>query len=142
MEYARVTRDIAQPADDVWDEIKAFGGIAAWVAGVTDCVLEGPETIGVVRRVQIGERQAREQLIANDDQRRQLSYAVLAPHSLPAANVRSTITVAPVGAASARVVWFSEAEMDAPNPALTDRIEGFFAASLARLDQICTARAV
>ena len=141
MEYARVARDIGRTADDIWDEVRAFGGIAAWVAGVTDCVLEGPETVGVVRRVRLGEREVREQLIARDDQRRQLRYAVLAPHSLPVANVRSTITVEPTGAASARIVWFSEAEMDAPDPALTDRIEGFFAASLARLDQLCTARA-
>lgn len=139
MEYARVSRDIGRSADDVWITVKPFGGIAAWVAGVTDCVLEGPQNIGVVRRVQIGERIAREQLIANDDGRRQLSYAVLPPHSLPAANVRSTITVEPVSATSARVIWSSEADMDAPNPALTERIESFFAASLARLDHLCAA---
>ena len=140
MEYARVTREIAQPADDVWEEVKAFGGIASWVSGVTDCALEGPESVGVVRVVQLGERQAREQLLAIDDRGRRLSYTVLPPHSLPAEDVRSTLVVEPLDATTTRITWFSDAKMDAPNPVLTDRIEGFFAASLAQLERVCAER--
>lgn len=140
MEYARVTQDIAQPAERVWAEVKEFGGIRSWVAGVSDCRLERQDGAGAVRVVTLGGREVREQLVEIDDAGRRLTYAVLPPHSLPASEVISTILVEAIDAAHARVTWFSEAELDAPNPALTDRITAFFAASLANLDRVCSGR--
>ena len=141
MEYARVMRDIAQPAERVWAEVRAFGSIALWVAGVSDCVLENGDGLGAVRVVSLGGRQVRERLLAIDEAGRRLTYAVLPPHGLAASEVISTIVVGSIDAARARVTWFSEADLDSAAPALTDRIEGFFAASLANLEQLCGAHA-
>ena len=137
MDYARVTRDIAQPAERVWAEVRAFGDIASWVAGVSDCRLEDGDDVGAIRVVSLSGRQVREQLVAIDDAVYRMVYAVLPPHSLPASDVKSTIMVESVGAGHARVTWSSEADLDAPDPALTARIESFFAASLANLEQRC-----
>lgn len=136
MEYARVAREMDLPADRVWRVVRDFAEIAGWIAGVTDCVLEnGPAGIGAIRVASLSGRRVREQLLAIDDGARRLTYAVLAPHSLPAENVRSTILVEPVDEQRARATWFSEADLTATNPELTRRVEDFFAASLARLEQ-------
>lgn len=140
VEYARARRVLRAPLNAVWDVISRFGGVEAWIVGVSACSLDG-EGVGAVRTLQLQGRSAREQLIKLDPAAHTLTYAILEPHALPAKDVRSTITLRAIAADQTEAVWVSKARaFGVPPEALGARINEFYARSLAQLEQLLDAR--
>ncbi len=132
--YARVRVVLDHPIDEVWAIAGEFGGLETWADGVSACTIEGAG-VGTVRCVTRG-GVVREQLETLDPHRHQISYRILAPHALPAEDVRSAITLRALGPRTTEIVWRSEAGRfhAAPGP-LGARIESFYRASIQGLEQ-------
>jgi mxaD protein len=139
IEYARAERVIDQPVDRVWAVAGRFGGVEQWIDGVTACSVEG-EGIGAVRTVTRNGNSVREQLDRRDPALFEISYVILPPHPMPAANVRGTLTLSPEGERRTRAVWRSHAtDFQMPPDALGARISAFYAASLEGLARLLSA---
>jgi uncharacterized protein YndB with AHSA1/START domain len=135
IEYARVERVIDHPIAEVWAVAGEFGGVETWIDGVTACTVEG-EGIGAVRTVTRNGNSVREQLDRHDSDAHEISYLILDPHPMPAANVRGTITLAAAEEGRTRILWRSHASDFAMEPqALGARIAAFYAASIDSLDR-------
>jgi hypothetical protein len=83
-------------ADEVWRFIRSFGDYA-WSGVESDTIIEDGKSgdqVGAVRRVQVGERLIRQQLLAHSDIGRFYTYAYLEP--APVHNYQATIRVVPV----------------------------------------------
>ena len=137
-EYARVTVMLNHPIDKVWAVAGRFDGLEAWVDGVSACSVTG-EGVGAVRTITRGGI-VREQLETLDPGRHEISYRVLAPHSLPADDVRGEITLRALGPAMTAFVWRSDAARfhTSPGP-LGERIEDFYRASIQNLERMLAA---
>jgi hypothetical protein len=135
LEYARVCRVFTHDRDAVWSHVGDFGGIARWVQGVLACEVSG-DGIGAIRIVTMKGRQVRERLAGFDPLRRVISYQILPPHSLPVADILSTIEVAEFGTGGAEVTWQSQAVFDGDVAPLRAAIEAFFLTSLDNLHRL------
>ena len=134
-EYARVRAKIVAPVNEVWRILAEFGGVERWVAGAETCVLDGGG-VGAVRTIGLAGRSVRERLDYLDPGRRSLSYSILPPHSLPASDVRATITLRDLGEAT-EFTWVSDAaQIDGDADALRARIEAFYRASIDNLTRL------
>ena len=139
IEYARVERVIDHPIAKVWAIAGTFGGVESWIDGVTACAVEG-EGIGAIRTVTRNGNSVREQLDRHDPEIHEISYAILDPHPMPAANVRGTIILAAAGEGRTRILWCSHAsDFTMPPEALGERISAFYAASVDGLDRLLSA---
>jgi hypothetical protein len=112
-------------ADTVWSFIRSFGDYA-WAGVESETIIEdgkAGDQVGAVRRVQIGERVIRQQLLAHSDVKRSYTYAFLEP--APVRNYQATIRIVPVvETGQAFVQWW--ATFDCPEDAL-DHWTRFFA---------------
>jgi carbon monoxide dehydrogenase subunit G len=88
---------IAASPDEVWAKVGDFGGIGEYFPGIESCRLEGEDRVIGLFGMEI-----RERLMARDDERRTLTYSVVA--GVPIDSHRATITVDPEGDGS-RVTW-------------------------------------
>ncbi len=89
----------AHPADAVWCMIRDFGDYSVWIAGVDESVIENGkpgDAVGAIRRVTMGERVIRQQLLEHSDLERTYSYNFCPPSPLPVAGYLATIKVTPV----------------------------------------------
>jgi uncharacterized protein YndB with AHSA1/START domain len=135
-EYARAEGMIDHPIDRVWAVAGRFGEVDRWIDGVTACTVEG-EGIGAVRTVARGGGSVRERLDRLDPAAHEISYVILPPHPLPAANVRGTITLTAEGEGRTRVTWRSHAtDFEVPPNVLGARISEFYLASIAGLGRL------
>jgi hypothetical protein len=133
--YASVRMALEYPIDAVWAVAGRFDGLEAWADGVSACSVEG-DGVGCVRTVTRG-GVVREQLESRDPGRHQISYTILAPHALPADDVRGEITLTALGPEATQIVWRSEAaRFHAPPEALGERIEAFYRASIGGLERV------
>ncbi len=130
-----VNEEIAASAAAVWEKIRDFGGIAAWMPGVEKCAVEG-EGVGAVRTVSMGPMEVRERLEALDDTARSLSYSILAGR-LPVENYLGTLTVVETGPKSSRVNWSARYDVSdgTPEEGIRDAVSGAYKGSLAALKQ-------
>jgi Polyketide cyclase / dehydrase and lipid transport len=83
-------------ADEVWAFIRSFGDYA-WAGVESETIIEDGKSgdlVGAVRRVQVGERLIRQQLLAHSDIDRSYTYAFLEPAQVR--NYQATIRVVPV----------------------------------------------
>lgn len=139
IEYARAERVLDHPIADVWVIAGSFGDVERWIDGVTSCILEG-EGIGAVRTVTRNGNSVREKLDRHDSDIHEISYVILDPHPMPAANVRGTITLTAEGEERTRILWRSHAsDFTIPPEALGERISAFYAASILGLDRLLSA---
>lgn len=139
--YASVCVVLDHPIDSVWAVAGRFGGLEAWVDGVSACSVEG-EGVGAVRTVMRGGA-VREQLECCDAVRHQISYTVLAPHALPADDVRGEITLTAMGPEATEIIWLSDAAgFHAPPGALGKSIEAFYHASIRGLQRLLAANRI
>jgi hypothetical protein len=133
IEYARVERILDHPLAAVWAWVGDFGGVDAWIDGVTECRVTG-EGIGAVRTVTRNGSRVRERLDHLDPEAHEIAYRILDPHPLPAGDVHGLIALVPQGEAGTRIVWRSEArDFRVPKAELGTAITGFYAASIDRL---------
>jgi len=135
LEYANVSRVFAHDRDIVWHYAGDFGGIAAWIQGVAACDVSG-DGVGAIRTVTINGRQVHERLAHWNPERRVISYQILPPHSLPMADILSTIEVLAHGAGGAEIIWRSQAVFDGDVAPVRAQIEGFFLSSLDNLHRL------
>jgi hypothetical protein len=83
-------------ADEVWAFIRSFGDYA-WAGVKSETIIEdgkAGDQVGAIRRVQVGERLIRQQLLAHSDIGRSYTYAFLEP--APVRNYQATIRIVPV----------------------------------------------
>jgi len=134
MEYVRVTQEIARPPDEVWRQVGDFGGVIAWVDGITACAVTG-QGIGAVRLITRNGRQVRERLVAWDPHSHVLAYELVPPHVLPACDIRSTLELS--GDRERTLVqWRSEARIVDDAERLLGFVEPFFRTSLDKLRRL------
>jgi hypothetical protein len=132
-DYVSVHVVLDHARERLWTFIASFGGVDRWIDGVESCVLDG-EGAGAVRTLVRNGATVRERLDLVDDERFEVAYTILEPHSLPARGVRSVIRLNRLGPATTEITWSSSAEsFSAPPEALATRIEAFYRASLRRL---------
>jgi hypothetical protein len=83
-------------ADEVWAFIRSFGDYA-WAGVESETIIEDGKSgdqVGAIRRVQVGERLIRQQLLAHSDIGRSYTYAFL--ELAPVRNYQATICIVPV----------------------------------------------
>ncbi|HEY1559278.1 MAG TPA: SRPBCC family protein [Caulobacteraceae bacterium] len=133
--YADVRVVLEHPVDAVWAAVAEFGRIDRWAAGVSSCTADGHGP-GMIRTVSLAGRKVREQLETIDPAGRSLSYRILPPHGLPAADVRSEINLIQCDDGVA-MRWRSVAtDLEVPAEQLGARIEGFYRRSIEGLDRL------
>ena len=134
-----VKAEIAAPAQDAWQRLRDFGGLAAWMPGIESCQVEG-EGIGAVRSVGFpGGAGVKERLESLDDATRTLSYSIV-DGPLPVQNYLATIRVSEAGDAACRIDWSARFDLpegmkeDAIAPALQGAYGGAMAALKKKLE--------
>lgn len=105
-----VSEDYSAKADEVWQKLADFGGLAGWMPGVERCEVEG-EGVGAVRTIAMGPVEIVERLEAFDADGRSLSYSLL-EGPMPLANFLATIQVRETGPSGCHVDW--SARFDLP----------------------------
>ncbi|HEY2203916.1 MAG TPA: SRPBCC family protein [Pseudonocardia sp.] len=108
-------------ADEVWQIVRQFNGLAEWHPVIAESKIESgsAQEIGAVRRLTLADgSQVAERLVSMDDDERSYTYAFTDPGTMPVRSYKSTIRIAPVTATGQSFVewwaWFdSEAEVEA-----------------------------
>jgi len=128
--YVSVTALIEQPIAKVWPVIAAFGGVQHWIAGVTDCTVEG-SGVGMVRTVHANGTSVRERVEAIDRDAHVLRYLILPPHSVPVDDLHGNIALRAVDDRVTEMTWSSDAtRFHAPQDAVAARIDAFYRRSI------------
>src|SRR4051812_47691261 len=63
--------DIERPADEVWNVVRDFGGIGAWMPGIDSCRVEGEDRVLEMMGMELTEK-----LLRSDDDTRTLAYGI------------------------------------------------------------------
>ena len=124
---------LAAPAQDVWNVIGKFGGLADWHPAAVACVLseQGPDTI---RTISIpGGGSLVEKLEAHDDAAMSQTYSIV-DGPLPVAGYVSTIRVLSDSENSCRVHWAGRFDASgAPDEVAQKVVRGIYTAGLSAL---------
>lgn len=112
---------IPADADELWQLVRDFNGLAEWHPAIESSEIEGAGpagSVGCVRRLTLGDGGVvRERLVALDDTDRSYTYDIL-DSPFPVRRYRSTIRVAPVtSTGEAFVEWWSEYDADSADEA-------------------------
>jgi len=103
---------VGAPPDEVWAKLGDFGGIGEYFPGIESCRLEGDDRVIGLFGMEI-----RERLMTRDDQKRTLTYSVVA--GVPVESHSATITVEPEGDGS-KVTWSYAVTPDEMAPVFGD----------------------
>jgi carbon monoxide dehydrogenase subunit G len=103
---------VGAPPDEVWAKLGDFGGIGEYFPGIESCRLEGDDRVIGLFGMEI-----RERLMTRDDQKRTLTYSVVA--GVPVESHSATITVEPEGDGS-KVTWAYAVTPDEMAPVFGD----------------------
>lgn len=109
-----VRRDYAHDADRVWQVTGDFGGLQAWLPGITACRVEGSGAIdqggNAVRIVDLFDGSVtRESLQSHDHAARSYVYNLLEAKGITAdAQYQARFTVTPLAAGGCRVDWVAQ----------------------------------
>ncbi|MCU1456303.1 MAG: hypothetical protein JWL73_395 [Actinomycetia bacterium] len=119
---------IERSPDEVWAVTGDFGGLAAWMPGITRADVDGEG----VRDVYMGDMlAAREKLVDRNEEQRALSYSIIGG-AMPIESHVGTITVVAEGDGS-KVTWAVDAE-----PAeVAEMLGGVYADALKTLKTHC-----
>lgn len=125
--------ELNSSADDVWNVIGNFGGLADWHPAAIACAVttQGDQTI---RTITIpGGGTLVERLEAHDGEAMSQSYSII-DGPLPVANYQSTIKVLSAGSGSCRVHWSGRFDASgAPDEAAQKVVRGIYTAGLSAL---------
>lgn len=118
---------LAAPADQVWERLRDFNGLAAWHPAVADSMIEDgrpADQVGCVRVLTLKDgAEIVECLLALSDEERSCSYAILSG-PFPVTGYRSTLRVRPVtDSGHAFVEWFSSFDCE---PGRAEEARGIF----------------
>ncbi len=112
MAEGAVDVSVGAPPDEVWAKLGDFGGIGEYFPGIESCRLEGDDRVIGLFGMEI-----RERLMTRDDQKRTLTYSVVA--GVPVESHSATITVEPEGDGS-KVTWAYAVTPDEMAPVFGD----------------------
>ena len=112
MAEGAVDVSVGAPPDEVWAKLGDFGGIGEYFPGIESCRLEGDDRVIGLFGMEI-----RERLMTRDDQKRTLTYTVVA--GVPVESHSATITVEPEGDGS-KVTWSYAVTPDEMAPVFGD----------------------
>ena len=112
MAEGAVDVSVGAPPDEVWAKLGDFGGIGEYFPGIESCRLEGDDRVIGLFGMEI-----RERLMMRDDQKRTLTYSVVA--GVPVESHSATITVEPEGDGS-KVTWAYAVTPDEMAPVFGD----------------------
>ena len=112
MAEGAVDVSVGAPPDEVWAKLGDFGGIGEYFPGIESCRLEGDDRVIGLFGMEI-----RERLMTRDDQKRTLTYSVVA--GVPVESHSATITVEPEGDGS-KVTWSYAVTPDEMAPVFGD----------------------
>lgn len=102
--------DIQQPAEAVWQVVRDFGGIAAWMPGIDSCTVAGDDRTLSLMGIEIVEHDYGE-----DDASRTATYGIVGG-GLTVDRHRATITVQERGNDACHVRWAFEVEPESLVP--------------------------
>ena len=120
------------PADQVWQTLRDFNGLATWFGNaVSESHIEdglSGTTVGAVRNFQLGESRIRECLLTLSDVDRSYSYGFCDPAPFDVSGYLSTLKVTRVSATDQSLVeWWTEFDCAADE---RERWEAFFASQV------------
>jgi carbon monoxide dehydrogenase subunit G len=115
--------DIDRPADDVWQVVKDFGGVASWMPGIDSCRADGNDRILEMMGMELTET-----MVRCDDDARTLVYTI-AKSPMPLEHHEASIAVSPTGDASSHVTYTVEVRPDS----MVEPMSGAYAAALRAL---------
>ncbi|HEY1970473.1 MAG TPA: SRPBCC family protein [Pseudonocardia sp.] len=97
-------------ADEVWQVVRQFNGLADWHPMINESKIESgsAQEVGAVRRLTLGDNsQVAERLLTLDDEDRSYTYAFTDPGNMPVRSYKSTVRVAPItSTGQAFVEWW------------------------------------
>ncbi len=127
--------DIPAPADAVWETVRDFGAIDAYVPPITNAELSG-EGVGAERTLTLADGgQVVERLDAHDDAARTLRYSIV-DGPLPVTDYEGTMSVEGLDDSSCEVTWGSDFDVaDAPENEVVSTFVELYAAGLKGLKE-------
>ena len=120
--------DIDRPADDVWNVVRDFGGLAGWMPGIDSCRVEGDERILEMMGMELTEK-----LIRLDEGARTLVYGI-AKSPMPIEHHEATIAVTPVDERSSHVTYTVDVAPDSMTEMMSNAYAGALQALKARVE--------
>jgi hypothetical protein len=120
--------DIDRPADDVWNVVRDFGGLAAWMPGIDSCRVEGDERILEMMGMELTEK-----LVRLDEGARTLVYGI-AKSPMPIEHHEATIAVTPVDERSSHVTYTVDVAPDSMTEMMSNAYAGALQALKARVE--------
>jgi hypothetical protein len=126
-------------ADDVWQVVRQFNGLADWHPIIVESKIESgsAQEVGAIRRLTFpdGSQVAERLLMLNDDDR-SYTYAFTDPGVMPVRSYKSTVRVAPITTTGQAFVewwaWF-DSEAAVEQHMSTTYSEAVYAAGIAAL---------
>jgi hypothetical protein len=115
--------DIAKPAAEVWEVVRDFGGLAAWMPGVDSCRVDGKDRILEMMGMELTET-----LLRLDEGQRVLVYGI-AKSPMPIEHHEATIAVTPIDEQSSHVTY----TVDVVPDSMTEVMSGAYAGALQAL---------
>lgn len=115
--------DIDRPAGDVWNVVRDFGGLGAWMPGIDSCRVEGDDRILEMMGMELTET-----LVSCDEDARTLVYSIT-KSPMPIEHHEATITVTATGDAASHVTYGVDVRPDS----MTEMMSGAYAGALQAL---------
>lgn len=137
MSRVNMSTTINGSAEAVWNYIRDFNGLPAFISAIEKSTLEG-SGIGAIRTLtlQDGGPPILEKLEKFDDDAKTLSYSIVTS-PLPVRDYFSTVEVKALGPARCEVKWYSTFEpKDAPESVAVEVIEGVYSGAFEGLEKI------
>lgn len=107
MAEVRLETELAAPPDDVWKLVSDFGGMVE--AFGMPCTTEGPEGVGQLRTITMGEDQIVERLETLEPGDHRLQYSIVSA-PLPVKDYVATMKLDDAGSGRTSLVWSAEFE--------------------------------
>ncbi len=129
MAEAKVVKDVAAPADKVFEILGAFDGIKKG-GPIEDVRYEG-EGVGMVRYLTMGGSQVVERLDVHDSANRVMTYAIINEDSpLPFSNYSATVLVKDNGDDTSTVEWTGTFDPKGDEEAAINTATGIYAGGI------------
>ena len=135
MAEAKVVKDVAASAQDVWTQLSDFAGIKP--GGPIEAVTYEGEGVGMIRNLSMGGGMVVERLENHDADNLTFTYAIINDDSpLPFANYSATVTITDKGDGTCTVDWTGTFDAKGDEAAAINIATGIYAGAFnPRLEQ-------
>ena len=129
MAEAKVVKEIAASAQDVWSVLSVFDGIQ--VGGPIESIRYEGEGVGMVRYIGMGGGEVIERLDVHDADKLTFAYTILNDDSpLPFKNYSATVQITDNGNGTCTVDWTGTFEPKGDEQAAIERATGIYAGGI------------